>query len=179
MTLQYLEDEDLLLVAASEIDTFITNLSSYQTIAITGDYNCGATSVLKTYTIDEIVDNTNYAYILSGNLYLKPQMFAQTTFTDGIYKVIVKMHDANFTIIQTCIFIDITYKCKVADHLAELIEENRMSNNTDKRSTIVHLLHYSLIVSSNCGCNCDDMCIVFKELQKLLGSQSIKSNCGC
>lgn len=179
MILQYLKEDDLILVTADEIDTFITNIDDYTSIAFTGTLNCSSTSITKSYTTTEILVNTNFAYIEDDKLYVKPLLFGLTTFADGIYKLVVRIKDTDFTIMQNCIFIDITYKCKVASYLADLIEENKRKDKGDKKATIIHLLHYSLVNGSNCGCNCDEMCLIFAELRELLKNQPIQNNCGC
>lgn len=123
-------------------------------------------------------------FLSNDSLYIQPQFFNnQTTFQDGIYKFTFKFTKAQgvgHVIEENCSFVDVTMKCKVANHLKNL---KKSSNGTEEQSTstLVHYIHYALINSSNCGCNCDEMCKLFKELNDIVNNvdPSTLDDCGC
>lgn len=117
-------------------------------------------------------------YLGSDGLYILPSFFSLTEFVDSIYRFEVKIYkEDSWTSETNCAFVDITIKCKVASLLQGLIQES-LDQKIEQCSTMLHLLHYALVNGSNCGCNCEELCIVFRELIKLLGTQVI-SDCGC
>lgn len=116
------------------------------------------------------------AFIAHDGIYITPAFFGATTFRDGIYKFdlkYVQADDAGFINESNCAFIDITTKCKVASTLNKLLEEG------EETTAIIHLLHYSLVNGSNCGCNCADLCKVYIELASLLSDITETIDCGC
>jgi hypothetical protein len=115
------------------------------------------------------------AFISGGGLFIQPDFFSTGKFVNGVYKITVtytKADGAGYIKEETCSFIDIDLACKVAALLKTV--------HTNKQSTNAHLLHYALVNGSNCGCNCDDLCKVFKELIDLLNSVDPQTlDCGC
>ena len=124
--------------------------------------------------------NTGF-FLQDDSLFIKPQFFGIDKLIDGVYKFEIKISKTqSFTIETNCAFIDIETKCKVAATLQNIKKESE-TKGIEKCSTIIHLLHYALINGSNCGCNCDEMCKVYKELYRLLNNidPQIVNDCGC
>ena len=120
-------------------------------------------------------------YLQDNSIYIKPEFFNLKTLIDGVYKFDLTYYKAQSNVSEfNCSFIDITTKCKVASVLNNIKRENE-TKGVEKCSTIIHLLHYSLTNGSNCGCNCEELCKVYEELYKLIGSidPQILNNCGC
>lgn len=176
MLITYLQDSDLLKVEGVEL----SDTSIYTNIAITSSLNCNIV-LLKSETLLETVDTTNVFYITNNVLYIKPALFGLSSFTDGIYKMDIKFIKTNgYTLAENCIFVDVTYKCKVAAYLQNLIEENASLDKSEQIGNSIHLLHYGLINGSNCGCNCIDLCNLFYILKDLLlTTNPINTDCGC
>lgn len=172
-------------VVSSEITNFIADIVSYSGIEITASKNCTDTPIVKEYNTTDILLDTSNFYIVGGVLYIRPQLFGTILFEDGVYKIEIRFKKpAGHIIITNCIFVDISFKCKVATLLKALLEESGNTNRTkgiEKTSTAIHLLHYSLTNGSNCGCNCFELCAVFNELCILLSGidLQITNDCGC
>ena len=108
------------------------------------------------------------------------------TLKSGIYsaKVIVTDAENIVTIDENCSFIDCDFSCKFSDAI-----KNMLSDEMTKREEIINflMLHYTLTYSSNCGCNCSELCDIYKQLYKLaygtnliLDTQTSNiSDCGC
>lgn len=140
----------------------------------------GSNDINTTYLFSYSSTPNSNIILLNDGIYVSPSLFLQDTMKDGVYKFTIKL-DKNevITEISNCSFIDVTIKCKVATLLSNIIKENEGSS--EKISTIAHILHYSLVNASNCGCNCEELCKIYEELYKLVYNiePQIPENCGC
>lgn len=154
--------------------------ADYEKVDITGCINCCPTSTL--ITTEFPYTATPKITFGATSITIWPAFFGLTEFTDGIYKFEVKIYEIGqgTTLESNCIFIDITFKCKVAALLKNIITENKTKSG-EKLSTTAHILHYALFNGSNCGCNCEEMCQVFTYLNDLLSNldPQIFVDCGC
>lgn len=122
----------------------------------------------------------------SDGILVKPSFFNLSSFTDGIYSFEVKVSEAGGHVTESnCAFVDIETKCRVASVLQNIKKETEGSQ-FEKSSSMIHLLHYALVNGSNCGCNCAELCAVYRELFVMLGdfillnsNSSLINNCGC
>jgi hypothetical protein len=124
----------------------------------------------------------------TDNIMIAPQMFGVTKFLDGVYGFKVKITDKNgsTTEIENCFFLDCLTKCKVAAK-AEFILESNIDEYSKNLAKDLHVAHYALINSSNCGgCNCVELCELYKHLQGILANGNtnfnnkiIETDCGC
>lgn len=114
------------------------------------------------------------AFFLNEALYLNAGFFNMETLQDGIYNVKIKLTKPNGDYIEdsNCAFIDITTKCKVSRFIEGILENTVEANS-------IHMAHYALVNGSNCGCNCKDLCDLYKYIYKLLGNELNINNCGC
>lgn len=110
----------------------------------------------------------NSIIINNNKLYIKPTFFSNGL-TDGIYTVNIKIinPDNSYLIQEICIFVDCNIKCQIAQLLDKLIKDDVTTNN-------LYLIHYALINASNCGCNCEEMCDIFKYLTEELKNFKIE-----
>lgn len=134
------------------------------------------TEVFSTY------GNSSTVFIVADGILISPSFFEETLLTDGVYKITLKfLKDDNSYVLETnCAFVDIETKCQVAAVLQNILKES-LVKGTEKVSTVIHLLHYGLINGSNCGCNCVELCQVYRELVSLLETvdPNITNDCGC
>ena len=167
-------------IEAVELSAFIANISNYVGVKITTTINCG-TEFKSSFTTADMVDNTKNVYIQDSTLYILPQYFSGNEFANGVYKIIVEFTTATgYIIMQNCYFVDRNMACKVSSLLQNIVKENENSD-IEPIGTMAHLLHYALFNGSNCGCNCSEMCEIFKVLQDLLDNVDTKlvNDCGC
>lgn len=178
MTIKY--SNNIISIEALEINNFIATPANYTGVVITTNINCTTDSKVSISKTD-IVDNTKNIYIANNILYIKPAYFSGINFINGIYRIVVEFTTTTgYIIIQNCYFVDYNMACKVSSLLQNILKENEDSN-IEPVSTIAHILHYSLVNGSNCGCNCNEMCDVFTALQELLYNVDTKlvNDCGC
>lgn len=196
MLIQYLE-EDLgaIRIIADEIAALIigidTDPPTYIKVQITAKINCGSDVVVSYLFSESLTDDTHKFYFTNNTLdklIIFPSFFGITEFKDCIVRFDIKMFKSDeegnitgYVLISNCAFIDVTYKCRVAALLQNIISENKNGNDNEKVSTITHLLHYALFNGSNCGCNCEELCDVFEELTSLIQGidPQIINDCGC
>ena len=183
MIISYIQTDTVKLVkvVSAEISSFITNIVDYTGLELIANITCCNTSINSgVINTTNIVDDTQSIYVSSVDscLYIKPTFLGLSDLVDAIYNLEIKLIEDGYTQISNCAFLDITYKCKVGGLLKWLIEEND-DNSTEKVSTIAHILHYSLFNVSNCGCNCGELCNIFKELTDILNITLQDNDCGC
>lgn len=185
MTITYNSSTKLIKIEAAEITAFADNIGDYESVLITGNINCCSTSIEKELDTTEILVDTNPFYLDTTDkvIYVRPEFFNLVTdFIDGVYKFTIKLkYDGGHTLFENCYFVDVTYKCKVAALLQDILKENAEGNSdSEKTSTLAHILHYALVNGSNCACNCADMCEIFSGLKDILESvDPTTSGCGC
>lgn len=131
---------------------------------------------------------SNALLSITDSIIVAPQMFGITRFVDGVYGFKVKITDKNgsTTEIENCFFLDCLTKCKVAAS-AEYILESNLDEYSKNLAKDLHVAHYALINASNCGgCNCVELCELYKHLQGILANGNtnfnnkiIETDCGC
>jgi hypothetical protein len=132
------------------------------------------TSSVTTYTYFSFLPLTN-AFFDGSSLLLNPEFFNQgNAFQDGVYTITLTYIDINGNIITetNCFFLDCSTACLVSTKIKELEEASN-----EKNATNIFLLHYTLTEGSNCGCNCEELCEIFRKLCTNLNSTSCL--CGC
>lgn len=160
----------------------IDNIANYNRIVVKSTINCCPEVFSDDQPLGPGMDTTKMI-IVSDGIIIKPAFFnliSGEIMRDGVYSFSVKLYliDSTYTYEESCAFIDVTYKCRVADNIKNILDKNE----DGQCSTVIHVLHYALVNGSNCGCNCKELCDVFKELTKLLipiTSSVIPSGCGC
>lgn len=179
------------------IDSWFTAnaISSNVTVTITGNIvsisNLPPNFIPTTVTYGEVEDpdtlivkfivpENKGAYLAGNSVFLDANFFDLETFTDGIYKIetVALYENGSHTVESNCVFVDILTKCMVASWLNDLLQESSKKDN-EPVATMIHLLHYALVIGSNCGCNCDSLCQAYKELTCLLNGSKTTSDCGC
>jgi len=110
----------------------------------------------------------------SNMMYIAPSFFSSEQFTDGVYSFSITLisKDQVITTESNCFFFDCKTGCEVSTKIKELEEASNPKNATN-----IFLLHYTLTEGSNCGCNCDELCEIFRKLCNNLNSTSCL--CGC
>lgn len=172
---------DYIQVTSGEIKVLIAIPSDYSKIEVTASQDCG-TSITKTLN-NPFVATTDLALLGIDSIKITPHFFGLTTIPSGIFKVSVKIFvisPLQTILIANCAFVDIDVACKVAALLHNIIGEYE-DKTAEKPSIIAHVLHYSLVNGSNCGCNCDEMCKNYSGLVDILTNIDPKliADCGC
>lgn len=118
-------------------------------------------------------------------IYIKPDFFVEdaTEHTEGVHKYKIKFtdEDGGYTEEQNCAFIDITMKCKVASVMSGIIvEANKQSKTPDDMAIAATMMHYALVNGSNCACNCEELCKLYKGLADLIDTinPNVSTDCG-
>ena len=182
LVITYLPDNTIQL-QSPEIQSMIDNIADYSKVKVEATINCCPTVFSDEEILGPDIDTSKFV-ITSDSIIVKLAFFSSllTAFPDGIYHFEVKLFKTNDTYIyqDNCIFIDITYKCQVAQYIKDLL----VKEEAGSCATNVHILHYALVNGSNCGCNCKEMCEVFKELTRILKPNNVSTQtqiqgCGC
>lgn len=167
----------------------ITPVQSYTYDSVTGEciYTISGlpTSIKPKYFEIETSSITTYTYFNflpivngifdGGSLLLSPEFFSQgNAFQDGVYTITLTYINLEGNIITetNCFFLDCNTACTVSTKIKELQEASN-----EKNATNIFLLHYTLTEGSNCGCNCEELCEIFRKLCTNLNSSSCL--CGC
>lgn len=132
------------------------------------------TSSITTYSYFSFLPITNGLFD-GGSLLLSPEFFSQgNAFQDGVYSITLNYINSEGNIIteNNCFFLDCNTACTVSTKIKELQEASN-----EKNATNIFLLHYTLTEGSNCGCNCEELCEIFRKLCTNLNSSSCL--CGC
>lgn len=191
MKIVYLADSinKYLQVTDTQLDSFALIPSNYLGIHVKGTINNG-TPIELTINTSDITSTSGVFYVdlISKILFVTPSFFGLASFVDSIVKLEIKVLEGvilspggGYYSMQNCIFIDVTFKCKVAGLLQNIVEERDNTQDKEKISTFIHLMHYGLVNGSNCGCNCNELVDLFVELSyNLTNVDPITVNpCGC
>lgn len=160
----------------------ISNLPTGQYIAYSVGYSNESVPFYYSSTDSNVL-------ITGDSILVAPGFFGLTDLTDNVYSVTVRLNKGtpvtSWIEESNCAFIDILMNCKVASVLQNIVKE-MATKVTEKVGSTMHLLHYSLINGSNCGCNCNELCEVFRQLDSMTtdylntysGTSKI-NGCGC
>lgn len=128
--------------------------------------------------VDTNVGEGEYSYMNSDyEIVIDKDIF--TTFTtsyipSGVYTITIKIYfDEDVLIYETfnCIFVDYDIDCQVVNFMA--------NNLTTETGTEVGILYYALKNSTNCDCECDNICILYQTLYNYLNNTENINICGC
>jgi hypothetical protein len=179
----------------SSFATVTNNINSYLSSHTTGYSNISGTAttttggytyaipnsvnefvpVSVTYTLAGLPSTQNFN-VTTGTLSLSNEGLYIPVDGDGIYNLIITTYATdNSTVRETnCFFNDVTIKCQVS--------EKANSLDTDVNKLELLMLHYTLTIGGNCGCNCTELCEIYSRLATQLGILDNVSNynpCGC
>lgn len=166
-------------ITSDEITAIQAAPNDYTKVEITGSINCG-TPITKTL-LHPFNATADISLMLQNILQINPSFFGLTELANGVVKISLKIFDdTGSTFITNCALVDIDLACKVAALLHNILAEYE-SKLEERPSSIAHLLHYSLVNGSNCGCNCADMCKNYDALIDILTNidPTLLADCGC
>jgi len=159
-------------VSSQILDDF--NSLSSNTLRLDVKFNCG--------TVQEI--DIVLADIIGDSVSIFPADLGFTeTFQDGVYSITLVSTDGDITREFGCIFMDCVTRCKIANATTELRTKygigsfkdfNKITDPLEKRAVFDTMymvqLHTALSYIGSCTeCTCDNGCLLWCELQKLLG----------
>jgi hypothetical protein len=163
----------LITVTSDILDDFDT--LSENTLVLQVKQDCGVIIELDIILDDIDVDSFSFS----------PNDLGQVeTFSDGVYSLtLISTEDDSITKEFACIFMDCVTKCKVVNATTELKTKygissfkdfNLLTDPLEKKATFDTMymlqLYTALTFIGDCtDCTCDNGCIIWCELQKLLG----------
>lgn len=123
------------------------------------------------YELEEsfIIQNQISFYITSDGILIDPLFFNSSLLNSGVYSIDVLLTTINGVEIKesNCFFVDCCIDCQITKNIETL--------DKDEKLTML-MLHYGLTSSSNCGCNCDELKLLYNQLNKLLTNDT-NTNC--
>lgn len=169
---------------------FETHLQNFQEVEVSITHNCCVDKVF-TDTIVPVEDSesesgedliigqgdnsyidSDYNIIIDKDIFLP--LLLDTHITDGIYTITIKIFFEDYVLIYevyNCIFVDYEVGCDVVSFMA-----NNLGEDT---ATEIGVLYYALKNSDNCDCECENICILYRDLwNRLYNSENINI-CGC
>lgn len=169
MLISVASDYSKLTVSSSDIDDVIANVGNYIGITVTVSKNC-CDNTTYTYSLALPTISSDY-FNLNTGLDILPAFIDEDEFIDGVYKVtiVIELDDNSKITEHNCLFVDNETNCNLAEGIINLEDDDKIH---------ALMLHYGLIQGSGCGCNCDELCTLYNDLLKLLGSTD-NSNCNC
>lgn len=113
--------------------------------------NCCVEKIL-TYSLSQVS---------TGIITIVPNLVTtETDFEDGVYSVVIESKYTNGSIKKdkACIFINCKTKCKVVNY------------SIAKKSNEAYILYERLVLAESClDCDCEQSCLLFNQLVKLIG----------
>lgn len=180
LTISYLANGNILL-NSPQIQALMANPSAYTKLKIDATINC-CPELFSHTTLNPFIDPT-YLLFTTAGIEVLPLYFniigVGQTVMDGIYKFNVKIfvNDNQYTFEENCAFIDVTYRCKVATYIDNILDTTSEDGTV---ATNVHVLHYALVNASDCGCNCQALCDTFRQLAAIVNPIiPTMQSCGC
>lgn len=157
-----------------------SSADSFSTYNIRIVMNCCSTIFDNTVTINE-----------DSSFTITADMLTIGTLQSGIYSIKLTMKTPSGSppvdTIETddnCIFVDCNFKCDFKDKIEVLLIEGPSYDKQVALESV--MLHYTLTNSSGCGCNCSELCDLYKQLYKLTYGDNLPSSndiqisdCGC
>jgi hypothetical protein len=159
-------------VSSQILDDF--NSLSSNTLRLDVKFNCG--------TVQEI--DIVLADITGDSVSILPEDLGFTeTFQDGVYSITLVSTDGDITREFGCIFMDCVTRCKIVNATTDLKTKygissfkdfNKITDPLEKKAVFDTMymvqLHTALSYIGSCTeCTCDNGCLLWCELQKLLG----------
>lgn len=172
-------------ITAPEITAIANGASSYTKIEVTASINCGTAYTQNITNVPLVPETTILITADDGSIRINPIFFGGITqLVNGVYKISIKIFQSapvtETILIANCTLVDMDLNCKVSALLHNIIGEYE-DKLAEKPSSLAHLLHYSLVNGSNCGCNCDEMCKNYDALIDILTNidPQLLADCNC
>lgn len=183
--------DSLFLNFTLEDDNFPIYMVDFSKIEISIKYNCCDEVVFEDEILpnedssssgseseDSHVGDSEYSYIDENyNIIINRDIltsFATSYIPNGIYTINIKVYFNDNTLIYetyNCIFVDYDFNCQVVNYMS--------TNIGTEIATEVGVLYYALKNSSNCDCECDNICILYETLYNYLNDTNNINICGC
>lgn len=112
------------------------------------------------------------SFIYSEGLLVSPKMFGKAKFADGIYSLTITAYKTSGTRVTetNCLFVDCSLSCEISKKLKTLGDKERVE---------LLMIHYALTQGTNCPCDCDLLCELYRQLNNKLEINPQISGCGC
>lgn len=172
MTYTIADDFSYIDISSELINTWLDDSPNPDyTIELILNYNCSGEDVTEMeYDMDGLE-----AFVAEPYLRLSAEYFDMTdVLSDGIFSIKVKVtqDDGSYESDSVCVFVDQETKCCLIEYMADNLDDCKAIS-----------LYLPLTFVNTCSdCACADACLIFAELQELLGletSTSVTNGCGC
>ena len=140
---------DAITINSTLLDSFIAAPASYKEIEVIGQINCTGNLTSKVYKSTSPITASTDVRTNAGVETIVPNFFGFTTYGNGIYSFTVKLttNGGNTSTDAGCLFIDKDLKCTIP------VEDYKKQ-----------MLHYTLVQSQDCNCNCTKLCDIYIEI---------------
>lgn len=176
-TLTNYEDQYIEL-QSDKITNLINSPSLFSSIKVTAQSNC-CNCFSEVIVIDFTPGSTTQGINFTNNsIRILPEVLGLSSLEDSITNITIEYRPIGGGSISNetfCGLVDVNMKCRVAQYMKNLLSRN----NKDDESLLIHLQYFGLKEGSNCNCNCDLLCELFEEINRVLSNYNVDSNCGC
>lgn len=127
-----------------------------------------------------------YSYagiILDANaIYIDGTFMGGTSLVDGVYRVKYSAKQENGTKAEdsSCFFLDNATACNMVSKIGSLLQETEEQYKESGEWLALSAAHWGLTMAKDChGCNCEDLCALYKEFNILYNKTKSAINCAC
>lgn len=130
---------------------------------------------LLSYSYSGIILDTDAIYVTSD-------FMGGDSIIDGVYRVKYTLKEENNSKTEdsSCFFLDNSTACDMVEKVASLLRETESEYKNNEHWMKLSAAHWGLTMASEChGCNCEDLCELYKEYLILYNKTKSIVNCAC
>ncbi len=115
-------------------------------------------------------------------IYIDGTFMGGTSLVDGVYRVKYSTKQQNGTKAEdsSCFFLDNATACNMVSKIGSLLQETEEQYKESGEWLALSAAHWGLAMAKDChGCNCEDLCALYKEFNILYNKTKSAINCAC
>lgn len=115
-------------------------------------------------------------------IYIDGTFMGGTSLVDGVYRVkyTAKQENGSGSNDSTCFFLDNATACNMVSKIGSLLQETEEQYKESGEWIALAGAHWGLTMAKDChGCNCEDLCALYKEFNILYNKTKSAINCAC
>jgi hypothetical protein len=115
-------------------------------------------------------------------IYIDGTFMGGTSLVDGVYRVkyYTKQENGARTEDSSCFFLDNATACNMVSKIGSLLQETEEQYKESGEWLALAAAHWGLTKAKEChGCNCEDLCALYKEFNILYNKTKSTVNCAC